>query len=262
VPDPRIAKYGTCTGHVLPVSQVCPGFGNTVIPDYLCGGAGPSHSGFVLAYTVAEGVDALSGIQVDSEAVAETALGGTSPPCPGIVGTWAPRSGSAVEGTIPEGNLLLEQTDGCGSSRVKSRGMSIYGIGLALNVDALPGTTPADKLVNFATSKYRALVATVRTGNIEPGEKSRLLECISESRESFSARKYGCAARRLYRCDAQVGADAGSYFGTAANPNVYGDVRARLGNLYLTIDARISGNLPATAWPLPAGTVLPQCTGE
>jgi hypothetical protein len=45
--DPRLAQYGMCTGHRLPVNQVCPAFDDTntlVIPDTLCGGAGPAAS--------------------------------------------------------------------------------------------------------------------------------------------------------------------------------------------------------------------------
>ena len=198
LPDPRMAKYGTCTGHPLPVADVCPGFGTTVIPDYLCGGSGPSNSGFVLASAVAEGVDALSGIYVTSEAYADRALGGTTnPTCPTAVGAWAPRSGSAVEGTIPEGNILLEQTVGCGSSKIGGRGLSIYGIGLTLNTDALPGTTLISKLSNFTVSKYRGLRATVAVGNITPDTKEDLSECISRSQSYFRHANYACAARQI-----------------------------------------------------------------
>jgi hypothetical protein len=258
VPDPRLAQYGTCTGHTLKVSDVCPGYGDTVIPDYLCGGAGPANNGFVLARTVAEGVDALSGILVTSEAVADKALGGTSAACPATVGAWAPRSDSAVEGTIPEGQTLLDMTGSCGSSKIGSRGLSIYGIGLTLNTDALPGTTRADKLARFAASKYQGLFATIAEGNMLLWERLRVDACVAVSGAFFATHHYACAARQLVKCDAQVAANVGAFSGSTTNPNAYGDIRGRLANLYLTIDSRILGQPPASAWPVPLSSA-PAC---
>jgi hypothetical protein len=254
--DPRIVQYGSCTGHTLPVAQVCPGFGNTVIPDYLCGGAGPSHSGFALANTVAEGVDALSGIYVDSEASADLALGGTSPTCPQTVGGWAPRSASAVEGTVPEGDEMLELTEGCGSSKIGSRGLSIYGIGLILNTDALPGNNLAEKLRTFTATKYANLYKAVADGNMVLAERIRVNACVAASEIEFAVNRLGCAAQQIVRCDTQVAGDVAQFSGSPSNPNVWGDIQGRLANLYLTINTRLLGNPANTSWP---PTNMPSC---
>ena len=254
--DPRIVQYGTCTGHTLPVAQVCPGFGNTVIPDFLCGGSGPSQSGFALADTVAEGVDALSGIYVESEASAELALGGTSPACPQTVGGWAPRSASAVEGTVPEGNNMVEMTEGCGTSKIGSRGLSIYGIGLTLNTAALPGADLQEKLRLFTATKYKNLYQTVADGNMVLAERIQVNACVAVSEIEFAVNSLGCAARQLVRCNAQVAANVAQFSGSPTDPNVWGDIQGRLANLYLTINTRILGNPPNGTWP---ATNLPAC---
>ena len=253
--DPRIVQFGSCTGHTLPVAQVCPGFGTTVIPDYLCGGSGPSNSGFVLADTVAEGVDALSGILVDSEAHADVALG-TAPACPVTVGAWAPRSGSAVEGTIPEGDLLIENTGGCGSSKIVSRGLSIYGIGLTLNTDALPGGTLRQKLQEFTQAKYTNLLTTIAEGNMTAQERSTVTACVTRSQSFFARGKDGCAARIAVSCDKQVASNPGNFSGSPTDPNVFGDIQGRLASIFFTLNTRILGNPPNSTWP-PAN--LPSC---
>jgi hypothetical protein len=254
--DPRIVQYGTCTGHTLPVSQVCPGFGNTVIPDTMCGGAGPSGSAFELVDTVAEGVDALSGIYVESEAFANVALGGRPPACPATVVGWAPRSASSVEGTVPEGNDMLELTSGCGSSKTGSRGLSIYAIGLTLNTDALPGATQREKLKAFTGTKYANLYQSIAAGNIMLNERIRVNTCVAISEVLFATDNFCPAARAIVQCDAQVAKDVAQFSGSPTDPNVWGDIRGRLANLYLTINTRLAGNPPNTAWP---PTNLPSC---
>jgi len=261
IPDPRIAEYGTCTGHPLPVASVCPGFGTTVIPDSLCGGAGPASNGFMLVRTVAEGVDALSGILVDSEAFPDIALGGTAPSCPQTVGAWAPRSDSAVEGTVPEGSNLVEMTSACGSSKTGSRGLSLYAIGLTLNTDALPGGTPAQKLKLFTGEKYAHLYETIAAGHMTLAERLRVNACVAVSEGLFVLDKPACAARTLVDCDAQVAAAVSSFASSPSNPNVYGDIRGRLGNLYLTINTRILGNPANSSWPVSPSSA-PACEVE
>jgi probable HAF family extracellular repeat protein len=258
IPDPRIAQYGSCTGHPLPVASVCPGFGTTVIPDTLCGGAGPANNGFMLVRTVAEGVDALSGILVDSEAFADTALGGTAPACPQTVGAWAPRSDSAVEGTVPEGTNIVELTGGCGSSKGVSRGLSIYGVGLTLNTAALPGGSLPEKLRIFTAEKYANLYRTIAAGNVTLAERIRVNACVAISEGFFIFNKAACAARTIVQCDAQVGANVGDFGSSPSDPNVYGDIRGRLANLYLTINTRLLGNPPNTNWPVPLSSA-PAC---
>jgi len=256
--DPRIVQYGSCTGHSLPLAQVCPGFGTTVIPDSLCGGSGASGSGFVIADTVAEGVDALSGILVDSEAYANVALG-TAPACPVTVGAWAPRSASAVEGTIPEGTNLVELTGGCGSSKIVSRGLSIYGIGLVLNTAALPGATLPEKLREFTQTKYDNLFQTIADGNMTFGERLQVNACVALSDGFFAFHRDGCAARTLVQCDAQVAQNVADFSGSATDPNVWGDIQGRLANLYFTINTRLLGNPPNTTWPVALASA-PSCS--
>jgi hypothetical protein len=254
--DPRIVQYGTCTGHTLPVSQVCPGFGNTVIPDFMCGGSGPSGSAFELVNTVAEGVDGLSGILVDSEAFADVALGGTPPACPVTVVGWAPRSASLVEGTVPEGNNMLELTNGCGSSKTGSRGLSIYAIGLTLNTAALPGATQPEKLKLYAAQKYVNLYESIAAGNMVRSERVKVNACVAISELLFVTDNLCPAARAIVDCDAQVAADVSQFSSSPSDPNVWGDIRGRLGNLYLTINTRLLGNAANTSWP---PTNLPSC---
>ena len=269
--DPRLTLYGTCTGHTLPVSQVCPGSDfahtTTVIPDYLCGGSGVTGKGFAIIRGQGDAVDGISGLLFVNEASAAKALGGAKDPsCPYATLDWAPRPDSTVEGTIPEGNVLLEMTSGCGSSHGHVHGMSVLGIGLVLNTDALPGTTLIQKFTNFATAapgaypnlptggKYVNLQAAISTGNIAQPEQANIGACVAASASYAKSGQYACAARRAYKCDQEVAANATSYVGNAANPNPYGDVRGRLANLYLNFNTRVLGRTSPANWPLVLGT--------
>lgn len=254
--DPRIVQFGSCTGHSLPVAQVCPGFGNTVIPDTMCGGSGPSGSGFELINTQAEGVDGLSGIYVQSEAFANVALGGSPPTCPQTVVGWAPRSASTVEGVVPEGNDMLELTSGCGSSKTGSRGLSIYGVGLTLNTAALPGATLQEKLRGFTAEKYVNLYKSIAEGNMTRAERLKVNACVAVSELLFATRNLCPAVRTIADCDALVARDVAQFSASPSDPNVWGDIRGRLANLYLTINTRELGNAPNTTWP---PNNLPSC---
>ncbi len=283
--DPRLILYGTCTGHMLPVSQVCPGSDfahtTTVIPDYLCGGSGATGKGFAIIRGQGDAVDGITGLLFGNEASAAKALGGTTDPtCPYATLDWAPRPDSALEGTIPEGNVLLEMTSGCGSSHGRQRGMSVLGIGLVLNTDALPGTTLVQKFTSFATAapgmypnlptggKYANLQAVIGTGNVAQPEQANISACVAASQNYAKSGQYACAARRAYKCDQEVAVNATSYVGNAANPNPYGDVRGRLANLYLNFNTRVLGNPSPANWPLVLGTpgtndpAPPACTAD
>jgi hypothetical protein len=244
--DPRIEQYGTCTGHSLPVAQVCAGYGATVIPDYLCGGSGASGTGFALVKSTTNSLDQVKGALIANEAFSESVLSGTNPLCPQSVLGWAPGEG---EGTIVEGNGMLELTGTCGSSGGLSRGMSMWGIGLVLNESALPGKSPKDALVNFAVSKYSSLISTTTASSIDATFRQSLLACIASSRDQFNRKKYPAAAAQLVACDALVRTNESQFYSTANNPNPSGEIRGRLANLYLAINTRIAGNPPLAAWP-------------
>ena len=244
--DPRITQYGTCTGHSLPVAQVCAGYGTTVIPDYLCGNSGASGSGFALVKSVTNTLNGIKGTLIENEAFAETVLPGANPPCPQTVLGWAPSEG---EGTIVEGNAMLELTAACGSSRGSSQGLSIWGIGLGLNEAALPGKNATDRRVKFAASKYDALSSTINLASITPAFRSSLVACITTSRTDFDRKKYAPAAAQLVVCDSLVAANEANFSASSSNPNPSGGIRGRLGNLYLTINTRILGNAPGAHWP-------------
>lgn len=244
--DPRIAQFGTCTGHSLPVSQVCAGYGTTVIPDYLCGGSGNSGSAFALVKSLTDSVNAAKGALIANEAFSEGILSGSNAPCPQTVLGWAPTDG---EGSVVEGNVMLELTGTCGSSGGFSRGMSVWGVGLKLNEAALPGKNIADIRVNFAASKYDKLSSTLALASIEPTFRATLSACVATSRSYFDKKKYASAASELIRCDTLVADNESAFTGTSFNPNPSGETRGRLANLYLTINSRILGNAPLGAWP-------------
>lgn len=244
--DPRIAQYGTCTGHTLAVSQVCAGYGDTVIPDYMCGGSGPSGSGFALIKSVSDTLDSTKGVLILNEAFTENVLNGSSADCPQEVLGWAP---TVEEGSIVEGNAMLELTGGCGSSIASSRGLSLWGLGLILNEAALPGKNITDKRINFALTKYNSLDSTILAASIASPFKTALVACLSTSRGFFQKKKYTNAAGQLLTCDSLVANNEASFSSTLSNPNPSGDVRGRLANLYLTINTRILGNDALGTWP-------------
>ena len=96
--DPRIAQYGTCTGHTLPVSQVCAGYGSTVIPETLCGGSGsPSTQdgqphGFALIKTDNTVDSSLNGALVANDSSPDFVLAGAANPAMPAI---RPRLGAA-----------------------------------------------------------------------------------------------------------------------------------------------------------------------
>ena len=244
--DPRIAQYGTCTGHSLQVGQVCAGYGSTVIPDYLCGGSGSTGAGFALVKSLTNSDNQLSGAYVANEADSSTVLPGANPPCPQTVLAWAPLAG---EGSIVEGNNLVEMTGTCGSSGAGTRQLSLWGLGLIVNMDALAGSNTRKKWDNFASSKYGTLQSTIAAASMDPTFQSTLLACINTSQTAFNKNQFASAASQLLTCDSLVAGNPGSFFATAANPNPSGEIRGRLANLYMTINTRILGNPPASAWP-------------
>lgn len=244
--DPRIAQYGTCTGHTLPVGQVCAGYGSTVIPDYLCGGSGSTGAGFALVKSLTNSDDQLNGALVANDADSSTVLPGANPPCPQTALAWAPLAG---EGSVVEGNNLVEMTGTCGTSGSGTRQLSLWGLGLVVNMAALPGKNTRDKWVNFATSKYGALDSTISLASIDPAFQSTLLSCVNVSQTYLNHKQFAKAAAQLLTCDSLVAGNLGRFFATPDNPNPSGDVRGRLANLYMTINTRILGNPPASAWP-------------
>jgi len=246
--DPRITQFGSCTGHSLSVAQVCAGFGNTVIPDTMCGGSGASGSSFALIKSTTNSLNTAKGALIDNEAFTEGVLSGANPPCPKTVLGWAPTAG---EGTVVEGDAMLEATSGCGTAKALTRGLSLWGIGLVLNENALPGKNLADARIRFAATKYDALSSTIALASIETTLRSNLVACLATSRTFFDRKKYANAATQVVACDGLVAANEGAFTGTVANPNPSGEIRGRIANLYLTIKSRILGEAALGVWPPP-----------
>lgn len=244
--DPRIAEFGSCTGHSLPVAQVCAGYGSTVIPDYLCGASGASGAGFALVKSLSNTLSNAKGALIANEMFSEIVLPGPNPPCPQTVLGWAPLPG---EGSIVEGDSMLELTSGCGSSKSLSRGLSIWGVGLKLNEAALPGINTPDIRIRFAITKYDALNGTIALASIESAFRTALTACLNTSRSNFDIAKYPQAAGQLLTCDALVAANESAFTGTTLNPNPSGDIRGRLANLYLQIKTRLWGDPAPSTWP-------------
>jgi len=256
--DPRV-NNGVCDGTTLNVATLCPGFGNEIVPGTLCGGSGVSQAGFALVRTNATGVNGIPGVLITSEAnvdkILPPASGQSNPTCPSNTYSWAPFSDAVPsEGTVvnidPATGLtaLAEMTSFCGTSGGSNRGMSVYGVGLVLNTSALPGG-----LVGDAQSKYNDLSSTVAAANIVPATKTSVNACLSNINSYLSQGDYVCAANEAAQCDTLVGQDpspAANYPGNASNPNPWGEIRGRLGNLYMALNTRVSGNPPNSTWPL------------
>ena len=153
----------------------------------MCGGSGASGTGFALVKSTSNSLNAAKGALIVNEAFTEGLLSGANPPCPTTVLGWAPTEG---EGSIVEGDTMLELTSGCGSSKALSRGLSLWGIGLVLNEAALPGKNTADARIKFAAAKYDALNSTIALATIQATFRSTLSACMTSSRTLFDKKKY------------------------------------------------------------------------
>ena len=225
--DPRVTN-GVCDGTNLNVATLCPGFGNEIIPGTMCGSAGASRAGFALLRTITTGVDNIPGILVNTEENVDQILPATAPavnpPCPSAVLAWVPRSDAVPsEGSIvevdPQTGLqqLVDMTTFCDASGGSNRGLSIWGVGLALNLNALNGGLPG-----FAQTKYNNLFTTVTGANIKPATLAALQAALTPVNAYMASGDYACAAAQVLSVDALVANDAnpaGNYPGSGANPN-------------------------------------------
>jgi hypothetical protein len=289
--DPRGANCGATNGHLprtLNVSSLpqCKGFGNEVIPDYLCGASGASGTGFALILGNAEQIDTFNGTYGDSELDVEKVPGlagaATNPTCPkGLPGTPLPagvpsalgtvgtRSGSLVEEQTPEQTLdgrpfLLEMTSSCEPPRTNhGPGLTLEGIGFKLRTNdpsVKNKLTDAQNMLVFANYKYVNLDIVMLLTKFPTNTPTRknLQNCINKSQTLLNSgpSHYFCAAEQVYRCD-QIVEDQGipfTQFGPSTSPlrlpDPYGDIVRRLGNLYYTINTRINSQKPNNDWPL------------
>jgi hypothetical protein len=296
--DPRGANCGATNGHpprslsiATDLAQQCPGFGNEVIPDYICGASGQSQTGFALILGNAEQLDTFNGTYGDSELDVEKVPGlagfSTNPTCPkaplngrpsatGLVGT---RSNSLVEEQTPEMTfqgqpLLIDMTSACDPPHTNhGPGLTVEGIGFKLRTNdptVRNRLTDAQNLLVLANYKFINLDVVMILTKFPTTDSTRknLQSCINKSQVLLNSgpSHYACAAEQIYRCDQIVeGPNAPSFtdFGPSTSPlrlpDPWGDVVRRLGNLYYTINTRINGTFPNSDWPLSADPNLGSC---
>ena len=89
-----------------------------------------------------------------------------------------------------------------------------------------------------------------RVGEYRQAGQGVLGACLITSAALLNSGHYACAARNVVICDQLVAKSASSFGSSADNPNPFGGVRGRLGDLFFTIDSRILGNSPNSTWPL------------
>jgi hypothetical protein len=304
--DPRLVNGGTCTTS-LPVSSVCGSYGSTAtIPATLCGGSGPTGKGFALVRTLsqayAQGGFPFNGILIFNDSSLANALPPSpnnplcNPPSHGVTPhdtlVWAPLAG---EGTVVEGTDMVELTSGCDGGASKSYGLSLFGLGLVLNVaDGQP-------LADYTTAKYSALLNTI-SGSGPPvsmvGESPQVLptaqppscspvsnciptmaapdgnftyqlqQCIKTSKNAFAngSAFYDGAERAALAADQQVKAVAtlaAPFTADTDYPNPSGALRSRLQNIYYTINTRISTNTALSEPPSsPPPPIAPTISGS
>jgi len=248
----------------LPLAAMCPtlpsgGAGTSVVPDYLCGdygaGGAGTGTGFAVIQGIANGVNGIPGLLIMNDANPDAFFppgGNSATECSpqgafinNISDGWGPWSLSPVEGVIPEGNRIIELTDGCGGNKQTSGGMSLTLIGVTLdlaNATQELGIFPKT-LANFAEYKFINLGTEVAIDPIDPANKLRLLEILVQGAVFLAEGKNGCAEDTLYEADRYVINNAGHFRGVPAlDPNSYGRTRARILNLFFTLFTRLDGN--------------------
>jgi hypothetical protein len=252
VTDTRLLANGSCPG-TINISQACPGFPANFVPSTICGASGPNGNQFAIILSIANGVDDVPGILVQSQENPNNLLqgGGISSLCnqPGsqnqVMG-WTPRLGSN-EGTIPEGANVVDMSTFCDGHGSSTKGNSVWMIGGQLSTAV---TSSTGSLVGFTNHKLDNLGDTIQSATIAQPAKDLLGLCLITSAVLLNTGHYSCAARNIYVCDQFVANNTKSFSSSASNSNPVGDVRARLGNLFYTINTRIAGNSANTAWPL------------
>jgi hypothetical protein len=243
--DPRLLADGTCPG-TLNIARMCPGFAANTIPATMCGASGKDANEFAAIQTIANGVDNVPGILVQTVQVPSALIPNTTDPsCTRQVLGWTTLLGSK-EGIEPEGSNIIDMGSYCDNGGV-TKGNSMWLIGGQLS-PAVSSTTP--ELVAYANQKLLNLGNVVSTATIAKPAKTALQICLIASAVLLDTHHFACAARSVYTCDQLVANTAQSYGTSSSNPNAYGDVRGRLGNLYFTINSRILRNPANTSWPL------------
>jgi hypothetical protein len=247
ITDPRVKADGTCPG-TLNIATLCPGFPANTVPSTMCGASGPSKNQLAIVQSIANGVDDVPGIVVQSESSPGELIPGTADPgCskPSQVVGWTPRLGSD-EGVTPEGASVIDMTTYCDRSGGTTRGNSIWVLGGQLSTTL----SSASALTNYTNQKLSTLSSVIQSANIARSVKTGLDVCLIASAVLLNTRHYQCAARAVWACDQYVANNAKSFGSSPDNPNPYGDVRGRLGSVFYTINSRIQGNPANSAWPL------------
>jgi hypothetical protein len=247
VTDTRVKPDGTCPG-TLNIATLCPGFPANIVPSTMCGASGPSKNQLAIVQSIANGVDDVPGIVVQSESAPAQLIPGTADPgCsnPAQVVGWTPRLGSD-EGTTPEGAGVIDMTTYCDRSGGTTRGNSIWVLGGQLSTNL----TSTAALTNYTNQKLATLGSVIQSGNIARPVKTGLDVCLIATAVLLNTRHYQCAARAVYDCDQFVAKNAASFGSSPDNPNPYGDVRGRLGSVFYTINSRIQKNPANPIWPL------------
>ena len=247
--DSRLHADGTCPG-TLNIAQMCPGFAANTIPPTMCGASGPAGNQFAAIQTIANGVDNVPGILVQTVQEPSAIIPGTPPNtsdsfCRQQVLGWTTLLGSP-EGTEPEGGNVIDMGSYCDNGGV-TKGNSMWLIGGQLSATV---SSTTHELVAYSNQKLANLGNVVNTATIAKPAKTALQICLIASTVLLDTNHFACAARAVYTCDQLVAHTAQSYGSSPSNPNAYGDVRGRLGNVYFTINSRISHNPANTSWPL------------
>jgi sugar lactone lactonase YvrE len=283
-PQINVCQPGQTTGCVPPtldVAQFCPGFPSTVLPAFLCGHSGATGTGLAVMEETAIAVDQnANNIFIQTGLNADATLPGPyNLSCPQVPLTaWAPRSDlPTVEGVIPEDqalpNTFIDLTSYCEAPGTHSHTASMYAYGIALNSAASGlGSGPTGGLYGFVTNKFNYLTTTLNNAigesQVNATVASTLQGYISQSQAYFNSGYqndapggYSCALNSLASTESylQANTSASNFFylqPPAGNPNVAGDLDARLGNLFLAIDADFLDQTPNTTWPT---TNVPPC---
>jgi hypothetical protein len=254
VTDTRLQANGSCPGN-LSIAAQCPGFSANFIPPSICGASGPAGNQFAIIQSTANGVDNVPGVIVQTQENPAALIPGTLPTpfCPPdqVLG-WSPRYGSS-EGSIPEGAAVVDMTGYCDKGGSSTRGNSMWAIGGQLS-PAVYSTTR--DLVGYADQKLFNLGQTIISAPIAEPVKAQLGLCLLTSAFLLDTWRYADAAYAIYACDQLVANNAASFGASASDPNVYGDVRGRLGSVYYTINSRILQNPPNPIWPLTSAPTI------